>query len=348
MSNQPIAYASLSARPPLANNRRGGLVALGIVSILLGVPSTLLTIGAALAIVRLLLYGGFGVGILLLGVMGAVQLAAATLFIWTGVDSIRCRRWVRPVVIALGWPTLVTSALMVAGLILLASDPPPTPSGPPVDPDLAAQPVFAAVISFVFGVLVPATFLAFYTSKAVRETLAAYDPRPSWTERAPLPVFVGSASLVLFGLFTVALAVVGAAPLFGVYVTGPAAALLCVAAGAVMIASAILLFRGRASGWWLALGVVVAGFTSAIVTFARLGMIEFYRHGSHMADADEIRRSPSLTGVTPIVFVAIVFAISVGYLIWMRKWLTADTSPPTAVDAAAPPRILTPDDPPAD
>jgi hypothetical protein len=289
----------------------------GVVSILLGMPPTLVTALAGVGLVRLVIYGGPPIALAVLAALGLLNGAAATVLIWTGVDSIRCRRWVRPVVVALGWPTLVTSLLMAVGLILCAAT--YVPSGPTADPD-EGQPVLLIAFLVVFGVLGPVAFIVFYTLRSVRETLAAYDPSPSWTEATPLPVFVGCVSLVLFGLLTVAMSLVGAVPVFGTYVTGVAAVVLCIGAGAAMIASGVLMHLGRAWAWWMAAAVVVGGFASAIVTFCRLGIMEFYRRGRFNSfTLEEFGRVPAMSGITPIVFAAVVFAISMGYLLWMRR-----------------------------
>jgi hypothetical protein len=214
---------------------------------------------------------------------------------------------VRPVVLGIGWPTLVTSLLMAAGILIYASE-------------RSEQGYVAfAVMVLIFGVLLPAGYLRFYTSAAVQETLAAYDPSPSWTEATPLPVFVGCVSLLLFGMLTMALSVIEATPVFGVYVTGVAGAALAVVAGGVMIGSAVGMYVGRRWGWWLAMGVVAGGFASAIVTLGRRGMMEFYRHGGLSPwTLDEMGRSRVMTGVTPVIFVGVVAAISVSYLLWIR------------------------------
>ena len=324
MTHETIPYAT-AARPELVNDRRGGLITFGVVSILIGTPPALIAVGTAMAVIQLGLFSR-PFAALAVGLFGLVQAGVAAVFIWTGVDSIRCRRWVRPVIVALGWPAGVTSAFVFAGLLCLAA------GGTPVG--AAEGYVAMAVVVLIFGVVVPWGFVAFYSTKSVRETLAAYDPTPSWTERAPLPVFVGCVTLVGFGVLTVGLAVFRATPVFGVYVTGVPGALLAMGAGGAMIASAVLMFLGQRWGWWVALAVVAGGFASAIVTFARLGMMAFYRHGGMNEVAlDEAARTPALAGATPVVFVAIVGAISVGYLLWVRRQAGGAAGPGAEVEA---------------
>jgi hypothetical protein len=269
--------------------------------------------------VRLAADGGPAFVYVFVGTFGLLSGIAATTFIWAGIDSIRCRRWVRPVIIALAWPALLTLMLMIAGLVLCAMT--YVPPGPTAGSSDRQSILFVAVL-YTMVAAVPGAFLIFYTRSAVRETLAAYDPSPSWTEASALPVFVGCVSLALFGLLTMALSMVGAVPVFGVYVTGERAAVLCLAAGAMMLASGVLMHVGQRWAWWMALSVVAGGFTSAIVTFCRLGMMEFYRRGGFgLLDLEQIERTRAMTGATPIVIVGIVALISVGYLGWMRRFL---------------------------
>lgn len=319
----PIPYATPVARAPLERDRRGWLIAFGVLSVLLGMPPTLVAAFVAYGVARMVTYGIGRVGVLpnVVAYLAAVALvngALGTLLIWTGVASIRCRRWARPVVVGVGVPTAVTSALAVSGFLQMSRDL-RVMNATPNPPDVSDV-VMPLLFMTVFGVVLPGVYVWFYSSDSVRRTLEAYDPQPSWTERSPLPVFVGCVTLFFAGLATGALAVGRSAPFFGEYVHGLVGGVLCVAAGVAMIVSAWLMYRGLIAGWWMAVIVVVGGFVSAIVTLCRLGVLVFYREGGiSLADVSALGRSPTMSGVTPIVYVAIVMAISVGYLLWIRR-----------------------------
>src|SRR5688572_1546336 len=211
-----IAYAT-AARPQLEHDRRGGLIAFGIVSILIGSLAgcfAMLT-PLSLAMMSFAPTAARDDVIFDLIVVTVFYAAAATLFIWTGIGSIRCRRWVRPIVISLGWPTIIMGVLGLAGWLFFARDlpavlamaaqtsaqtpalapmpgPPAPPPAPAAFPSSAGLAAIMAVVLAVFYLILPGAFLWFYSTQNVKRTLEAYDPRTSWTERAPLPVFAGA------------------------------------------------------------------------------------------------------------------------------------------------------------
>jgi hypothetical protein len=349
-----IPYAA-AARPQLERDRRGGLIAFGIISILIGALAGCLAILTPLSLMMVAFVPRAAVPpqpVVQIAMTAAIYAAAATLFIWTGIGSIRCRRWVRPIVISLGWPMIIMGVLGLAGWALLARDlpammaaarPPPPPPGVPAPPapppgaDVAITAAIAVVMA-VFYVIVPTAYVWFYSTRAVKQTLEAYDPGISWTQRPPLPVFAGAVNLALGGLMTLTLATVGAAPFFGFYVEGVPAALLVVAASAVLFAAAVLFYRVSILGWLLAVAVVTLGFVSAIMTVGQRGMSEFYSRGH--ADPEFLRmleRSPTMTGTIPVTFMAVTFLICITYLIWVRGYFARHRrEPPTAAAYPSP------------
>ncbi|HEY7115247.1 MAG TPA: hypothetical protein VH475_01605 [Tepidisphaeraceae bacterium] len=357
MTYEPIPYAGAPGGPTLEDSRRGGLIAFGIVSILIGALSGCMTVGAIFGVVMALQFGAttpggaaavanglpwaqFAVAILMYA-------AVATLFIWAGVDSIRCRRWVRPVCIALGWMAAVASAFYLAFLLVAMKDLPmllgsgvvgsTTVTGGPMGgtaSTVTTSTVTGAEVTFVIflmftmtalGVIVPGLYAWFYSRPAVRRTLEAYDPAPSWTERCPLAVFVACVGLVIAAVGTAGTAVVNAAtPFFGTYFEGAPSIALTGLAAIVMLAAAALMYRMNRAGWWLALAVIALGFASACTTLGTLGPIEFYRHGqTPAADLERLRHSAVLGGGTPLVFTCLAGVLCVGYLVWVGKYLAA-------------------------
>jgi hypothetical protein len=319
----PVAYATVQ-RPRLERNRRGGLIAFGIVSILIGALAGFLAAFTSFVLTMVMVHGKIPLWPMFAAV--PVFAVAATLFIWVGMGSIRHKRWVRPVVISFAWPTLIVMSL--AGWLLYTEEFARI-SGP-----LPREVSFVRTLMFVlislFGVVIPAAFVWFYSTAAVRRTLAAYDPGPSWTGRYPLPLFVGSVNFALGGLMTLSLATVGSAPFFGRYVEGAPAAGLVVAAAVALFAAAVLFYRVHLLGWILALAVIVLGFVSAMLTMGELGAYEFYRRGGgprnlHLWDFQ------LMTGPAPLVFVGTLFAICLLYLLWARQWFVARPvgTPPT-------------------
>jgi hypothetical protein len=110
-----VQYATPAPRPVLEKSRAGGLVAFGVISIVIA--------GG------LVLIGSFGlVGIYMMAKMAPAQTAQvippiigsmiqlliiAALLLWVGIGSIRCRRWVRPVTLSLAWAWLASGLLAI-------------------------------------------------------------------------------------------------------------------------------------------------------------------------------------------------------------------------------------------
>src|SRR5688572_11362844 len=113
--SQVVPYASAPLRPVLEKSRAGGLVAFGVISIVIG--SGLLLVGG-IGIIGLYMMARMGpagtadVSTALAGTMILMAVLAALLF-WVGIGSIRCRRWVRPVILPLAWAWLVSGLLAV-------------------------------------------------------------------------------------------------------------------------------------------------------------------------------------------------------------------------------------------
>jgi hypothetical protein len=101
-------------------------------------------------------------------------------------------------------------------------------------------------------------FHLFYRDKDVELTCRHRDPVERWTDRRPLPV-IAAVLLALgtaYGLLMY-LVPTTSSP-YGPYLTGlPATPLLLAEAGA-QIYAALAMFKGRMSGWWVALMAKIA------------------------------------------------------------------------------------------
>lgn len=166
---------------------------------------------------------------------------------------------------------------------------------------------FSAVL---FYLVLPALFVLFYRSPNVRATCEAHHPRPSWTDRIPLPVL----ALVLlhgFGALSVPGTVLayGALPVFGLVLTGARAWLLAAVLTAILAFAARWSWRLEPRGWWLSLGLWVFGLAATV------GMLLY------PLDWNELTRA---MGIDPSVYA------DLGLESWMRQmpWLTLITLVP--------------------
>ncbi|MDB5320201.1 MAG: hypothetical protein JWN40_1832 [Phycisphaerales bacterium] len=344
MTYDPIPYARATGAPVIENGRRGALVGFGVGSILIGTVAGCSVFGLVMAVAMAVGFGG-GKALPVPELIVALLMYAstATLFIWVGIDSIRCKRWVRPVVIAVGWITIVSAVFGLAFLLVAAKDLPVlmsssgqmtmttntiTTAGPggttvstvamtsgPMSGGDATMAFWSMLIFGLLGLLIAGAYVWFYSTAAVRRTLEAYSPAPSWSERCPLPVFVACAALLMGGLTTAGTAYEQAVPFFGTYVKGAGAIVLDLGAAGAMFAAMALMYRMKPLGWWLAVVVIGLGFASAAITLWTLGTMEFYRRGHATADdLDRLARSAVMSGVTPLIFVLAMGGMSVGYL----------------------------------
>jgi len=364
----PIPYARAEGLPPvLEKNRRGALIGFGVGSLIIGAVAGCGTVGMLFTFLMMFRMSGSlpQFPMLEFAVALCSYASAATLFIWVGVDSIRCKRWVRPVVIAVGWITVAWLGLGLAFMLAtlkdqralmgnMATTPATLPVTTPATTQATTQ-VSTAVsattttstvtftassmgeafvtycvmlgVIFLF-LLVAALYTWFYSKEDVRQTLAAYDPGPSWTERCPVPVFVACTGLLLFALGTVLTSATQVVPFFGVYVDGPLAALVDLAAVGLMLVAMVQMYRMKKSGPTLAAVVVGLGFLSAVITFWRLGMVEFYRRGQASPDElEQLAKSSTMTGAMPIAFVIVSGMLCVGYLVWVRRYFRGHAAP---------------------
>ena len=199
---------------------------------------------------------------ILVAVLMYAVLAAA--LITMGLGSIRKRRWVRPVVIVLGWIGLVGG---VMGMIMWGFTMPQMASAmrTSLPPGAAAPPpmfftmliVVMSVFMFVIYLVIPALLLWLFRPDDVRLTLEHYDPQPRWTDGVPLGVLGMCALLALGAVGALMTAVQGWVAAFGIVMGGVPARLSALAMAATFAVATWLCFRRRALGWWLAVALFV-------------------------------------------------------------------------------------------
>jgi len=251
---------------------------------------------------------------------------AAALFIWAGIASLRLRRSARPIVLIVGWSWLLTGLMSTvyfaaAGVDMRAMM---TQPGAPAPPAVAVKiaTIAIGVFTFLTMVVIPALLVWFYHRRGVRETLAYFDQRRSWTDRCPTPVLAVSAWLLLMALGCASYSVFMVLPVFGKFVTGPlAVAGLFVMAG-VMVWLALLVYRLRQAGWWGALLVLIFWVGSMIWTFTHgPGYHQFYRAAGYSeGQIDQIMRYAGPWEDATIWMMAAWSVGLVGYLLYVRRY----------------------------
>ncbi|MCX7009318.1 MAG: hypothetical protein NTY53_19070, partial [Kiritimatiellaeota bacterium] len=274
--------------PPDAGfkDRRTGLMVFGILIIIIGCFLALM--------VPLMLFGQLmakhvqGVestppGMMVGAILMYVGMAAA--LIWLGVGSIQCRRWARALLLIGAWVGLIG---VIIGIVMMAfilpqifsGTMPGAPSGTPPMP-AAFRVVFTVImLAFctLFYVIIPGALVLFYRSPHVKATCEARDPVPRWTDACPLPVLAVSLMLGCTAAMMplVILCYHSVVPCFGTYLSGAPAAAILLGMAAAYAFAARANYRLNIIGWWIAILGFGLGMLSAVVTFARVGLLPMY------------------------------------------------------------------------
>ncbi len=269
-------------------------------------------------------------------VLGTVLYAAlAALFVWVGVGSIRIRRWVQPIALILGWTWLLTGLIgLVFWLMMLPNIrsmvESAQPSEPPLDPGAytAISLIASAFIALAY-VILPAAFVWFYQDRSVRATLERHDPIPRWTDRCPLPVLGLSIGLWAGAVLCLTGFAYNVVPLFGVVLTGPAAAavLILLAGACAWLGRAT--YRLRMAGWWGTLALTVALMAGQIITLLRVDMVDIYKSIGLPEEQLAIMRQYGGTATTGTLLASAVVGVAcIGYMVYVRRWFPG---PPTRI-----------------
>jgi hypothetical protein len=275
----------------MSQDRSLGLIAFGVVQILIG-----------LACAAIVLYVASGSDVAVReGPAGGAAVAssltaygvAAVYFVAVGVGSIRKRRWARAL-------SLVVSAMwLVAGIVTLLLL--------PALPQRTASLVVAAIIGLI---AVPLALVLFYRQPSARETCEAAD-KPRWTDRIPLPVLAVVIMLAFGSLALLANLANPVLTLFAMHITGAPAALTLLALAILCAWLAIQIYRLHESAWWTLLLLQVIGCVVAIISLLRPTSVE-------------VGRSPLFVTIVVATWVG-YFA----YLLFIRRYFAVRMEPRT-------------------
>ncbi len=326
--------------PPIApsppyKDRRGWLIALGIVEILIGCWNVLLV--ATVLITFLFLKAPFPnqpgamspAGVLTFTEVFYGGLAA--FFITVGIGSIRCRNWARITMIVAStfWLVIGTFSIIVMAVVLPHL---PMPAG--ATSGVRFQIVFRVMLvaaGFIL-VLVPAAFLIFYTRKSVRATCLARSPgraapgaagvmsSTAPAPKLPVPVIILVAWEALGTCAFLGVLIHPAALLFGKLILGFPAVLIMLAYSLVAGMSAWLMYHREFAGW--ALATFKAGFSlvSGVASFWGRDWMQLYRdmgmNGQQLRIFEMFPRFMPALIVLSLVFVVGILA----FLIYARKY----------------------------
>ena len=333
MNEQNPAIPPIEAAPlPAYKDRSTGLIVFGILTLLLGCLVGLF--------VPLMLFGQMmaakapnappaNTAVILPAV--AMYGCLAVALIWLGIGSIKARRWARALLLIFSWSWLVMGVFMTAVTPffmakVMANLPASTQNGQPAMPPAALTGMIVFMVLFfgVFFVAVPAVWTFFYNSRHVEATCETRDPVTRWTDACPLPV-LGFCLWLLFGVPWMLLMPIighGVMPFFGMFLSGLAGSLFCLAIAAIWGYAAWLLYHLDVRGWWLILIALLVFMVSGVVTYAHHDIIEMYQlMGYPQVQIDQIQKMGLLTGNHMTWLMSLTMLPFLGYLVFIKKYL---------------------------
>ena len=310
-------------------DRSGGLIAMGILLVLIGLACALL---AGLMVVSMHIASRSPeMAQMTRGQMYApvfIYLGLTTFFLWTGIGSMMARRWARAVVLS---TSILWLAMGVLAMVMVAFVAPTGGrawvEGMPAEAraPLVIGLIVAGVFMFIIYVVVPLALTLFFRSPHVKATCELRDPHPRWTDRCPMPVLLAVVGMAAGGLNMATSFGYQVMPMFGHYVTGLAAQAGLFASGALCIVTAVLLYRLRSAGWWLMAAQVLLWGLSGIITF-QLGDPAAMMDAMNMPREDEVGRSlwQHIWGQMG-AWMAIWTGVGLAYLLYVRKYFRTGT-----------------------
>jgi hypothetical protein len=327
--------------PPAYRDSSGGLLAFGIVQIVVG---GLISLGIPLMLLGALLARRVGGGMPLGGYAISVVTYgfAAVLLITLGVGSIRGRRWARALTLVLSWAWLFVGIMMTVFLtaVLPATFVAAFHKAAALNPNARAMPagVLALILTFiivlfsVFLVVLPLAFLLFYRKKDVEQTVNQRGPEERWTDRCPLPVLAASLFFAwgcpyyLLMSFTTPLI-----PFFGRYLTGPPGAIGCWLVAALDAYLAYSLFHLQSAGWWISTATLTLRTASAVITYARGDLLQAYsRMGWKATQLQMMSESPMFRSHLFLWWSVGFLLAFLGYMFGIKRYFRLPPDPTVA------------------
>ncbi|HBZ87027.1 MAG: hypothetical protein A2509_03435 [Candidatus Edwardsbacteria bacterium RIFOXYD12_FULL_50_11] len=263
-------------------DRSGGLKAFGVVLIILGAFNLLMIPLAVLGSVmgrsagagQSAGYWAFSLAVNLL-----TYLFLGGTFLWTGIDSIRLKRWVRPVLLSIGWVWLLLG-LMVTALIFFLL---PRMMGYFMPPDVSAPSsiiniviAVSGTVSFIFMVLLPGLLVWFYSQNAVKRTIEAKDPGPAWTDACPPPVLAISLFYGVSAVLTLPASFMGVTYAFGHLITGVPAILIMLAAAVIAGYICYGFYKLDIRAWWVSIATTLFWSAAFLFTLSEEDMVRMF------------------------------------------------------------------------
>jgi hypothetical protein len=322
--------------PPAYKDRRTGLIVFGILAILIGAGCALLVPLAFLGQLVAARHQGtdFDTSAAVIG--ASVYGLMAVMLVWLGIGSTLCRRWARALLLCLGWIGLIIGLVAMPAVFVAMTSIGDAlrAQGQSVSPGaLILIKTVALATTFVIYLVIPGVAVLFYRSPHVRQTCEARDPTVRWTDRCPLPV-LALCLMKIFGaaMLLLILPVYGRVfPLAGYMILGWPARGLWLAVIAFMVYAARGFYRLDQRVWWIYTVGALALWSSSLVTFQRVGLVDFYRRmGLPERQLELMAQNPLLLNGSILWLSLLSMMVFLGYLLYVRRYFSAARDRPAA------------------
>lgn len=326
--------------PALPNykDRRSGLMAFGVIEIILGALAALMAPFALLgAIMARRMPGAMALPFRYVIWQVVLYVLVAVCFIVLGVGSLKCRRWARALVLVLSWIWLIAGVfgLIILGLTLPATMRAMSTRGAqPMPPGMeAVVMVFAIGFGAIFYVVLPVILVLFYGGENTRLTCVYRDPTPRWTDRVRPRVLFAVVALWMSAFFSLVSAILmPAAPAFGRLLTGVAGFAAMVVIASILLLLGIGMYRLKMGAWWATVALIVLGTASNLLTWRRVDMMKMYEMMGMGEEQMALARLNPMTNPQVMMYFSLAAAIAmIAYLVWIREDFVA---PPVPAPAA--------------
>jgi hypothetical protein len=282
---------------------------------------------------------------------GMMYLLFSVALTWTGIGSVRARRWVPPVVksvctivlvagiiftIATAWrlPRIGTVMQMSMSAARAPSSAPSsaaagTPSLPPppavtaVSSTVTAIAITAGVlVAVLFYIVIPGVFLWYYRKESVRNAVEFFDSHPRWTDGVPMPVMILGMCTLISGVWLLFPAITGLFPAFGTYIRGTPALVIWIVLGVIQLLAALGMFKMKMGAWFLAIGTLTVLTASALMTALRVDPDTYYQMMQISDEQREILRAAgTLTPTSVAVMGILTYTLFLGFALYALKSL---------------------------
>jgi hypothetical protein len=309
-------------------DRKGGLVAFGIMTMLMG---------AILALFAPLMIWGASMAknvpgqdtraifssAVIYAVMGAT-------FICLGIGSMKAQRWARALLLIFAWGWLIVGICTMVFLAvclpqMMGSIGTSVPSGTPPPPTGAIVGI-TMVFTSIFMVIIPGVWVLFYQSRNVKVTCEVENPEESWTDRCPLPVIAICAWMAsaVPSMVLMSLGYKGAIPFFGTFLVGAAGTVAYLVIAAAWSYSAWAMYHLRWSGWWVLVVSLILFSVSAFITYTRHDVSELYELMGYPAEQiAQMKKFTFMKGQTMAWLSGGGALLPLAYLLFVRKYFVA-------------------------